>query len=229
MVRSTPVKCRRPIRIGGRYLSVEVGSLPVEFELLGWPPTGPTLRLDYRTFSYAGKFVMSTTGKAVIRASGDRELPAEPDAELPEELDPAALETDVLAAVAFNEDRTDPETLWMRYVTVHADLRGRELGPRLLAIVGGRAEQRGYARCRIAVNNPFAYRAAYKAGFAYTGRETGLAELVLERPGTRDASRYRAGLESFAERELSAAERTFLGRVLGAGPPERIDPSLSDA
>ncbi|ERH03826.1 MAG: hypothetical protein J07HR59_00951, partial [Halorubrum sp. J07HR59] len=37
----------------------------MEFTVLGWPPEAPTLRLDFRTFAYAGKFVMSTTGKAV--------------------------------------------------------------------------------------------------------------------------------------------------------------------
>jgi len=34
---------------------------------------------------------------------------------------------------------------------------------------------------KIAVNNSFAYAALYKCGFAYTGENTGIAELVLER------------------------------------------------
>ncbi len=57
-------------------------------ELLGWPPNGPTLRLEHQRFSYAGKFVMSNTGKAVAR---DNE--------------------NIVTAVAFDEDRTDETTL----------------------------------------------------------------------------------------------------------------------
>ena len=199
----------------------------VEIELLGWPPSGPALRLDFRTFSYAGKFVMTTTGKAVIRGDTEIEGAAETKADnegFPDGIDPSTFEDDVLAAVAFNEDRTDPETLWLRYVTVHADHRGRGLGAKLLAFVSGRAESRGYERCRIAVNNPFAYEAAYRAGFAYTGRRTGIAELVLERPGSRDPGTYGEGLGQFLDRELSAAEREFLDRKLGSEPPETIDP-----
>ena len=79
--------------------------------VLGWPSDGPTLRLDHRRFSYAGKFVMSNTGKAVVR---------DPGAATDREYDDA-----VLAAVAFNEDRTDPATMWLRYVTVRGDRRGR--------------------------------------------------------------------------------------------------------
>ncbi|AUX09599.1 GNAT family N-acetyltransferase [Halalkaliarchaeum desulfuricum] len=199
----------------------------MEFELLGWPASGPTLRLDFRKFSYAGKFVMTTTGKAVIRGDAGTEEGAvgEPnDTALPEGVDPTAFEDDVLAAVAFNEDRTDSETLWLRYVTVHTAHRGRGLGPRLLAFVAERADSRGYDRCRIAVNNPFAYEAAYRAEFAYTGRHTGIAELVLERPASRDTDRYRDGLEQFLDRELSPAEREFIDRKLGSDPPETVDP-----
>lgn len=199
----------------------------MKFELLGWPPSGPTLRLDYRTFSYAGKFVMTSTGKAVIRGDTDIEgaTNAEADVEeFPDSVDPSAFEDDVLAAVAFNEDRTDPGTLWLRYVTVHADYRGRGLGPRLLGFVAGRAELRGYEWCRIAVNNPFAYEAAYRAGFAYIGRRTGIAELVLERPGSPDPGTYENGLRQFLDRKLSVAEREFLDRKLDSEPPETIDP-----
>ena len=39
----------------------------MEFALLGWPAADPTLRLDYRRFSYAGKFVTGGTGVASIR------------------------------------------------------------------------------------------------------------------------------------------------------------------
>jgi GNAT superfamily N-acetyltransferase len=169
-------------------------------ELLGWPAEGPTLRLDHREFSYAGKFVMSNTGKAVTR-EGDA----------------------VVAAVAFNEDRTDPDRLWLRYVTVRADRRGEGIGPELVEFVVEAAADRGYSTARIAVNNPFAYQALRKAGFGFTGETTGIAELVLERP-TRtpaplDPRRYRSGLELFADRELSATEREFVETARAEGPP----------
>ncbi|MGQ4555660.1 GNAT family N-acetyltransferase [Halobellus sp. GM3] len=160
----------------------------MEFVCLGWPPDGPTLRLDYRRFAYAGKFVMSNTGKAVARGAtapdvvaGDATPPTfddGPDGDVAE----SEFDTDVVAALAFNEDRTDDATLWYRYVTVRSDAKGHSLGPRLATFVAERAAGRGYERLRIAVNNPFAYEAMYRAGFAWTGRETGLAELVLERP-----------------------------------------------
>ena len=182
----------------------------MDFAVVGWHPAetdtddGPRLRLDWRRFSYAGKFVMTNTGKAVLR-----------------EGDAGASEFDesVLAAVAFNEDRTDDRTLWLRYVTVREDVRGEGLGPRLCDEVAERALARGYDRLRIAVNNPFAYEALYKAGFGFTSRTTGLAELVLDRPADRDPDRYRAGLERFSERDLTDAERSFLDER--EGPPER--------
>lgn len=201
-------------------------------ELIGWPPDGPTLGLDHERFAYAGKFVMSNTGKAVAR-------------------DPGA--GDVLAAVAFNADRTDETTLWLRYVTVRADRRGDGVGPRLLAFVRDRALARGYERLQIAVNNPFAYEALAKIGFSFEGETTGIAELVLvyeptvEAPAgevtaeettsdgttsdetTRaapvDAERYRRGLAAFRgrERDLSDDEAAFVAEKLERGPPERID------
>ena len=42
----------------------------MEFALLGWPEDGHSLRLDYREFAYAGKFVMTSTGKAVVGDAG---------------------------------------------------------------------------------------------------------------------------------------------------------------
>lgn len=173
----------------------------MEFELLGWPPDGPALRLDWRRFSYAGKFVMSATGKAVARADGE-----------------------VVAALAFNEDRTDPDALWFRYVTVRTDRRGEGIGPRLLAFGVERARERGYERVRIAVNNPFAYEAAHRAGFGFTGETTGLAELVLEWPSDASAERYRAGLDRFRDRDRSAAEASFLAEREDADPPTPVAP-----
>lgn len=179
----------------------------MEFAVLGWPPDGPTLQLDYRRFSYAGKFVMSSTGKAVARTiarDGDGD------------------DGGVLAAVAFNEDRTDQSTLWLRYVTVRDDHRGEGLGPQLVRFVTERARDCGYERVKIAVNNPFAYEALYKAGFVYTGDETGVAELVLVAPGDRTDDSYQAGLDRYRDRDLSEAEESFLDRRTGEPPPDVV-------
>jgi GNAT superfamily N-acetyltransferase len=176
----------------------------VEFAVLGWPPDGPTLDLDHERFAYAGKFVRSTTGTAVARDDGA-----------------------VVGAVSFDADRTDETTLRLRYVTVRADRRGERIGPRLASLVAARRRERGFERARIAVNNPFAYEALYRAGFVDTGEETGLAERVLERPGERDPARYRAGLAAFADRDLSPAETAFVAERRDGDPPARLpDPAL---
>ena len=168
----------------------------MDLKLLGWPPDGPTLTLDHEQFSYAGKFVMSSTGKAV------------------------GLEDDeVVAAIAFSPDRTDPDALWLRYVTVRRDRRGDGLGPKLARFVVDRARERGYERVVIAVNNPYAYEALYRAGFAFTGRRSGLAELVLAWPADRSAETYLAGLDEFESRELSDREQAFLARQRETGVP----------
>jgi len=172
----------------------------MEFALLGWPPDGPTLELDYRTFSYAGKFVMSSTGKAVAREDDT-----------------------VVAAVAFNEDRTDSSTLWLRYVTVREDHRGEGIGPRLLAFAREQAASRGYDRVKIAVNNPFAYEAGYRAGLAFTGETTGIAELVLAWPAEQSVDTYQSGLDRYRERDLSEAETRFLTRKQHSDPPAVVD------
>lgn len=174
----------------------------MEYDLLAWPPDGPKLRLDHERFSYAGKFVMTNTGKAVVREDGE-----------------------IVAAIAFNADRTDASTLWLRYVTVRADHRGEGIGPRLVAFVRDRALERDYERLRIAVNNPFAYQALFRAGFGYTGETTGIAELVLEYPAarSRNADRYRAGLDEFGSRDLSGEERAFLEERIESGPPEPLE------
>lgn len=205
----------------------------MEFSLLGWPDSGPTLRLDFREFSYAGKFVMSNTGKAVVRdPEGERPPPPATEVPLADGVEPGSendpFDRDVLAAAAFNEDRTDPGVCWIRYITVRGDRRGEDIGARLAAFVAEKAEQAGFRRCRIAVNNPFAYQALYKAGFVYTGRETGLAELVLERPGQRDMASYQCGLDVFREtgdeRDISDAERRFLAEKDDGEAPPLVTP-----
>ncbi|WP_254537960.1 GNAT family N-acetyltransferase [Halomarina litorea] len=182
----------------------------MRFELLGWPDDGVTLRLDHERFAYAGKFVMSSTGKAVA-VEGDT-VSAFPDAR-------EGYAEGVLAAVAFNEDRTDPDTLWLRYVTVRADRRGEGIGSRFVAFVTRRAHEAGYERVRIAVNNPYSYEALSKAGFGFSGRETGIAELVMEHPS--DGARYREGLARFADRDLSPEEKRFVAERTERGPPPR--------
>ncbi|QCC52508.1 GNAT family N-acetyltransferase [Halapricum salinum] len=175
----------------------------MEFELLGWSEDGPTLQLDYEQFSYAGKFVMSSTGKAVVRADGHG----------------------IVAAAAFDPDRTDDATLRIRYVTVRRDCRGEGIGARLLRTVRQRAADQGFDRVVIAVNNPFAYEAATKAGFGYSGERTGVAERVLVWPSEERDSRYREGLESFLERDLSDTEATFIRSR--EEPPAVVDPHRS--
>lgn len=204
----------------------------MECRTLGWPDDEPTVRLDYRVFSYAGKFVMTGTGKAVISDERAEEtypidLPA-----LPSTVDPDVFDRSILAAIAFSPDRRDPDTLWLRYVTVRRDWRGEGLAPQLVEHVLRGAVDRGFDRASIAVNNSFAYEALYKVGFAFTGRTTGLAELVLERPigsaddrktdAACDRERYQAGLEHYRGREgLSAAERSFLEERINSDPPSR--------
>lgn len=181
----------------------------MEYVVLGWPPDGPTLRLDYRRFAYAGKFVMSDTGKAVVRNSSM----ADPDSEYDE---------DVLAAVSFGPDRETGDVLWLRYVTVRDDQRGEGLGPRLCRFAVDRGRDRGFAEARIAVNNPYAYEALHRAGLGWTGAEAGLAELVLSTDAPRTRERYQAGLDVFRERDLTAAEQSFLDSRADAGPPPLV-------
>ncbi len=193
--------------------------------MVGWPDDGPKLRLDHRAFSYAGKFVMSNTGKAVVR-DPEAEPPAADDDAPVGESDPDAdwiADDSIVGAIAFNGDRTDPATAWLRYVTVRNDRRGEGLGARLAKFATARLRERGYDRVQIAVNNPFAYHALSKAGFGYTGERTGLAELVMAAPADRTRERYQSGLDAYREREgLARAEREFLAAKAGAGPPDPV-------
>ena len=168
--------------------------------MLGGPGDGPTLRLDHERFAYAGKFVVSRTGKAVAREEGE-----------------------VLAAASFDRDRTDETVARIRYVTVRGDRRGEGIGPRLLSFLAARLLD-DVRRVLIAVNNAYAYEAAYKAGFSNTGERTGLAEAVLARPGDRSTAAYRAGLAWLRERDgLTARERAFVDGRVGAAPPPPVD------
>nr|WP_272931427.1 GNAT family N-acetyltransferase [Halobacterium noricense] len=162
---------------------------------------------------------MSNTGKAI--AFEGAPLAARGD------WPPAAREaddtlSDVVGAVSFNDDRTDDQTAWLRYVTVREDRRGDSVGARLCAFATAHLLA-DHERVRIAVNNPFAYEALHKAGFGFTGEETGIAELVLERPCRDRAARYQDGLDVYRERDLSEEEAAFLDRKAGSGPPARLD------
>lgn len=168
----------------------------MEFALLGSEATGPTLRLDYEEFAYAGKFVMSSTGKTVVRDDGA-----------------------VIGAVAFNADNTDPETVQLRYVTVRERRRGEGIGPRLLRFTADTLQDE-YANIDIAVNNPIAYEACYRAGFVFTGEEAGIAELRLTyRPDNPDSDRYRLGFERFRERDLPPEHEAICDRYEDGEPP----------
>jgi GNAT superfamily N-acetyltransferase len=198
----------------------------MEYAVVGEPGAGATLRLDYRAFAYAGKFVVGAPGKAVLRTpDGSPAVPEwEPDEPLPPTVEATAFDDDVVAAISFSPDRTDPACCRLRYVTVHVARRGEGLGPHIVDRTVERLAADGYDRVRIAVNNPFAYAALYKCGFAYTGERTGLAELELERPASEpaaeagpDGARYRAGLRAFREddRDLDPREEAFIADRLG--------------
>ncbi|RLM67754.1 GNAT family N-acetyltransferase [Halorubrum sp. Atlit-26R] len=200
----------------------------MEYALVCPPDDGTTLRLDYRAFAYAGKFVVGAPGKSVIRTpDGSPAAPDwQPEEPLPDTVDPDAFDEDVVAAVSFSPDRTDPTTCRLRYVTVHAARRGEGIGPRLIGETVADLAAAGFERVKIAVNNPFAYEACHKCGFAYTGERTGIAELELARPAATpagvDPERYREGLAAFRETdgELSRAERRFVAERLERGPPD---------
>jgi hypothetical protein len=179
-------------------------SMTMDVVVLGDADGGPALRLDHEAFAYAGKFVMTNTGKAVAREH-----------------------CSVIGAAAFNRDRTDERTGWIRYVTVREGARRTEVGARLLDHLAGDMlsgrDPGPFSRVRIAVNNPFAYEAAHKAEFGYTGEQTGIAELLLERPGDRDGDAYCRGFDRFAERaDLTDDERRFVSSRRDADPP-RMD------
>jgi len=185
----------------------------VEFEVLGYPPDAPTLRLDHERFAYAGKFVLSSTGKAVARAhsaspDGSNESPADSNAG-----------AELVGATSFSEDHDQPERVRIRYVTVREDRRGAGIGPRLLRFTAGALAER-FGAVAIAVNNPIAYQAAYRAGFVWTGQETGLAELLLRYdPGAATTDRYRAGIAVFDPRDLPAPHRSLVERHADDDPP----------
>jgi GNAT superfamily N-acetyltransferase len=172
----------------------------MHFKILGYPGDGPTLDLDHEQFAYAGKFVMSKTGKSV-----------------------ACDADEIVGAVAFNEDRSNAEAMRLRYVTVREDRRGEGVGPRLLRFTAN-ALRSDTDQVLIAVNNPIAYLACYRAGFVSTGEETGMAEILLRYAPEADRSseRYNDGLSIFQRRDLPQRQLSVLNRYLEAAPPEIV-------
>ena len=172
----------------------------MEFELLGWSDEGTIIALDHQEFSYAGKFRMSASGKAVLREHGT-----------------------ILAAASFSADRSDEKNVWIRYLTVKTDRTGERLGSRLAATLQCWLLDKQYECVSIAVNNPFAYVACYRAGFAWTGNETGIAELVLSHTAPRSISAYQEGLNRFSDkRTLTDAELSYVEKWSKIGQPDRI-------
>ena len=210
----------------------------MRFTVLGAAGTGASCRLDYRAFAYAGKFVTGGTGKAVLETEdGSPAAPAwEPERPVPDTVDPTDFDEAVVAAVSFSPDRTDPACCRIRYVTVHVARRGAGVGPTLVLQTVRWLSDAGYDQIRIAVNNPFAYEALYKCGFAYTDEQTGLAELELARPAAvvaparTDADRYRAGLQWFRDDDTDRAdaEQRFLASRLD-GDDLATPPALHDS
>ena len=180
--------------------------------MLGSPPDAPTLRLDHERFAYAGKFVMSDTGKSVACDPGKHDG-SRADSQTGSEL---------VGATSFSEDHDQSERVRIRYVTVREDRRGEGIGPRLLCFTADALAER-FAAVAIAVNNPIAYQAAYRAGFVWTGRETGMAELLLSYDsGVPTADRYRAGLEVFGSRDLPTPHRSLVERHADDSPPSPV-------
>ena len=173
----------------------------MEFAVLGSQAAGPQLNLDYRQFAYAGNFVMTDSGKTVARE-----------------------ESAVLGAVSFSEDRTDSGTVHLRYVTVREDRQGEGIGSRLLRFTAEHLVD-DYDAVRIAVNNPVAFRAASRAGFVYTGDQSGIAELALRYAPAEPARAgpFADGLAVFAERDLPPPQQSCLDASSEAGPPAVVD------
>lgn len=163
-----------------------------EHEFVGWSDTA--LELDEDEFAYAGKFRVPS-GKAVTRAKGEGED-----------------EDGIVAALSFSPDRADSDAVRVRYIAVREDLHGEGIGSSLLDFAANRLLER-YEAVRISVNNPYSYAAARKAGFGWTGDETGLAELVMERP-CEDDERHEGALRLFAERDLSDEEEEYVKKKL---------------
>lgn len=179
--------------------------MQIEYSFCGWPTDRPTLDLSHEQFAYAGKFVIERTGKAIAR-------------------DQAADTAPIVGAVSFNRDRGVANGGRIRYLTVRDGYRGNRIGPRLVQYLCTQVASE-YDCLRIAVNNPIAYVALYRAGFGYTGETGGLGEAVLEVPSPdRSPAQYRAGLKQVADEALPDRQQTVLERGLDGTPPSVLSP-----
>ena len=104
------------------------------------------------------------------------------------------------------------------------EARGEGVGARLLRFTAAALADR-YDRVLIAVNNPIAYQSCYRAGFAFTGEETGIAELLLayDPEGGRSAETYRTGLQTFETRDLPEKQRAVVADHSDGEPPPVVD------
>ncbi|AGM99998.1 GCN5-like N-acetyltransferase [Salinarchaeum sp. Harcht-Bsk1] len=200
----------------------------MQFRLLGWPEDSPRLDLDHERFAYAGNYVTGRTGIAAALAA-DADPTAAPIESQRDDEPWSPSEDAVLAVASFDEDRAADGALRIRYVSVRTDHRDGGIGPRLLAFVVDRALERGYDRVRIGVNNPIAYQAGYRAGFAFTGEESGMGELVLEAPAPDPSTeQYRDGFDRFADRDLPVEQQSVVERHRDGQPPDVIDPETPE-
>lgn len=168
-------------------------------EFRGSPEGGPQVDVDHTRFRYAGKFNMTTTGKALL-----------------------IKDETWIAIASFNRDRTCEDRVWLRYITVRDDHQQAGIGPRFLRSITKELREHA-SSVRIAVNNPYAYQAAYKSGFVFTGEQTGIAEVILEYPEIWTLHAYEAGLTEFTNREgLSEQEREFVSEKRHGPPPPVI-------
>lgn len=179
--------------------------MQIDYSFCGWPSDRPTLDLPHEQFAYAGKFVVERTGKAIARDHAD----APPS---------------IVGAVSFNRDRGVSNGARIRYLTVREGYRGNRIGPRLVQYLCTQVATT-YDAVRIAVNNPIAYVAMYRAGFGYTGETGGLGETILELPAPdRSSKRYWNGLAQFDVDVLPDRHQTILHRERSRDPPSVISP-----
>ncbi len=173
----------------------------MRYELLGEGPESK-LSLDHERFAYAGKFVVP--GRKAVAREQDT----------------------IIGAIAFSEDYARESAVRLRYVTVREDRRGEGTGSRLLRFTAARLAER-YNEVLIAANNPIAYQACYRAGFAFTGEETGIAEVLMRyQPEKRPSAPYREGFDVFRDRELPEPHRAVLDRHADGELPDLVtDPA----
>ena len=162
-----------------------------------------SLDLPQEEFAYAGQYRMQRYGKAILTRRPERPTAA------------AA----IIAALTTDRHRIHHDRMVVRTIDVRRAERGNGWGPLLLRSVAHAYSTAGFDTVQINTNNPFAYIAACKAGFGWTGRTTGLAELIMTRPTDRPTrwsrGRFIAGLSLYRHPRLDAAGRRLIARYRG--------------